>query len=238
RATELNAGDGPSWTNLAILCLEDGDDACASQAAHRAVDTASLFGRELANAALVLDRLGETDAADDAYRLSLLTNSSTSFSVRWPRPIEVGTELPAEIGETAGEINLVIARRNLGEQLDPRRYQDPTARALAAAMVGDRPAAEAALDMALSQQREEVTAWDVAALLRRHWGEPIDRVLAIDRALRGAPLASGPGQVPDLTYDIASFRTYPRDGLVLPAVRLLPEQPWPWVLEPLLAPAG
>ncbi len=239
RATELNAGDGPSWTNLAILCLEAGDDACASHAAHRAVDTASLFDIELVNAALVLDRLGEIDAADSAYRLSLLTNLSTSFVVAWPRPIDVGTDLAVEIGETSGEINLAVARRALGLTVDPARYDDPTARALAAAMAGNRAVAEAALDRALDQSREDVTAWDMAVLLRSHWGEPVDHILAIDDALRGGSIAeAGPPQAHGLTYDIASFRIYPRDGFVRAAVRLLPDRPWPWVLEPLLAPAG
>ncbi len=235
-ATRLNAGDGPSWTNLAILCLEEGDDGCASRAAARAVDTASLFGRELANAALVLDRLGQTDAADRAYRLSVLTNPSTTLALPWPRPIQLGRRLAPEIGETAGELNLVIGRGMLGKAIDVAQYEDPTARALAAAIVGDRAEAESSLAEALSTQREEVTAWDIAALLRRHWGEPIERTLAIDEALRGMPLATGRAGVPALTYDIASFRTYPLDGLVGPAVRLLPEDPWPWVLEPLLAP--
>lgn len=239
RATELNDGDGPSWTNLAILCLEAGDDACASHAAQRAIDTASLSDIELVNAALVLDRLGETEAADRAYRLSLLTNFSTSFVVAWPRPIEVGTDIAVEIGVTAGEINLAVARRALDLPIDVVRYDDPTARALAAAIAGERGVAEEALDRALDQFRDSSTTWDLAVLLRSHWGEPVDRTLAIDTALRGSSiLEQGPPQARGLTYDIASFRIYPRDGFVRPAVRLLPDRPWPWFLEPLLAPSG
>jgi O-antigen ligase/Flp pilus assembly protein TadD len=237
RATELNTGDGPSWTNLAILCLEDGDHACASRAAHQAVDYASLFGNELANAALVLDRLGETDAADAAYRLSLLTNVGTSFVVPWPRSVDVGTALPVEIGVTAGETNLAVARRALGLPIDPSRYQDAAARALAAAMAGDRPAAELALERARDVDREIATTWDVELLLRTHWSEPVDRVRAIDTALRGKAITDQPPEVDGLTYDIASFRIYPRDGLVGPAVRLITRRPWPWFLEPLLPPA-
>jgi O-antigen ligase len=237
RATELNTGDGPSWTNLAILCLEDGDHACASRAAHQAVDYASLFGNELANAALVLDRLGETDAADAAYRLSLLTNVGTSFVVPWPRSVDVGTALPVEIGVTAGETNLAVARRALGLPIDPSRYQDAAARALAAAMAGDRPAAELALERARDVDREIATTWDVELLLRTHWGEPVARVRAIDTALRGKAITDQPPEVDGLTYDIASFRIYPRDGLVGPAVRLITRRPWPWFLEPLLPPA-
>lgn len=237
RATELNAGDGPSWTNLAILCLEGGDRACASRAAHQAVDYASLFGNELANAALVLDRLGETDAADAAYRLSLLTNVATSFVVPWPRRVDVGTELAAEIGQTSGETNLAVARRALGLPIDPTHYQDAAARALAAAMAGDRQTAEQALQRARDVDREIPTTWDVELLLRTHWGEPVDGVRAIDTALRGKAITDQPPEIGGLTYDIASFRIYPRDGFVEPAVRLITRRPWPWFLEPLLPPA-
>jgi hypothetical protein len=237
RATELNAGDGPSWTNLAILCLESGDDACASHAAHRAVETASLFDIELANAALILDRLGETDAADRAYRLSLLTNISTGLTVPWPRSVDVGTDLAVEIGETTGEMNLAVARRVLGLPIDPARYTDPSARALAAAMIGDRPTAEVALDRSFDDLRDIVTTWDIALLLRSHWGEPVDHIRAVDTALRGNPIGENGPEVPGVSYDIASFRIYPRDEFVRPAVRLLTQDPWPWFLEPLLGPA-
>jgi hypothetical protein len=49
RAVELNAGDAPSWTNLAILCQRADDAACARRASDRAVATASLGGSELIN---------------------------------------------------------------------------------------------------------------------------------------------------------------------------------------------
>ena len=74
RATQLNPGDATAWTNLALLCEADGDVPCAREAAERAVAKARYLAPELLNAAVVLDRLGETDAADAAYRLSLLTH--------------------------------------------------------------------------------------------------------------------------------------------------------------------
>jgi hypothetical protein len=53
---------------------------------------------------------------------------------------------------------------------------------------------------------------------------------------RGEPLPEGPSRPASLIFDIATFRAYPADGLVRSAERLQPETPWPWVLEPLLAP--
>jgi hypothetical protein len=50
------------------------------------------------------------------------------------------------------------------------------------------------------------------------------------------PLGGGASRPAFLIFDIATFRAYPADGLVGSAQRLLPDTPWPWVLEPLLAP--
>lgn len=235
-AIELNAGDGPSWTNLAILCLEARDRVCASSAAARAVETASLGGPELINAAFILEQLGESNAADHAYRLALLTNPLASFSFGWPRSVAIGTDLAPEIGSVAGTINLIVARHAAGEPINPSDYADPVPRALAAAIVGDRAAAQAALDAAQATAGEEITTWDMIAVLQRHWGESTDHALAVAAVLHGGPIRSEPPRVPDLTFDIASFRMYPRDGFVSAAERFLPNKPWPWVLEPSLAP--
>ena len=62
------------------------------------------------------------------------------------------------------------------------------------------------------------------------------RALRVGRVTRGKPLAPGPGRIPALTRDIAALRAIPADGLVSGAQRLLSPGPWPWVLEPLLAP--
>jgi O-antigen ligase/Tfp pilus assembly protein PilF len=238
RAVQLNAGDGPSWTNLAILCLEQGDRGCAERAAQQAVETASLGERELANAALVFERLGDTAKADAAYRRSLLTNFQTGLALGWPRPIDVGNQILPELDRFGGELILVIGRTAMGQSIVPTDYVEPLPRALAYAIVGDRAASEAALAIAMSQDRDSTTTWDIAAVLRHHWGEPIDHILAVDRVLRGSPLATAAPTVGDLTYDIASFRMYPRDGLVSPATRLFADRPWPWSLERLLPPAS
>ena len=163
--------------------------------------------------------------------------TGSTMTVPTPRKISVGTELAAEIGQTSGETNLAVARRALGLPIDPTHYQDAAARALAAAMAGDRQTAEQALQRARDVDREIPTTWDVELLLRTHWGEPVDRVRAIDTALRGKAITDQPPEIGGLTYDIASFRIYPRDGFVEPAVRLITQRPWPWFLEPLLPPA-
>jgi O-antigen ligase/tetratricopeptide (TPR) repeat protein len=236
RAVELNPGDGLSWTNLAILCLERGERHCADEAGQQAVETASLGGPELANAALVYEQLGETAAADAAYRRSLLTNFLTGLTIPWPRHVDPGDQIPAEVDPAAGEMNLVVAHALTGDPLPPAALTDPVARALAAGIIDDRTAANAAIEEALAADRESTTAWDVAIVLRHHWGEPTDRLEAADEVLRGSGLSTERPTVGDLSYDIASFRIYPRDGLVSAAARLIGDRPWPWVLEQLLPP--
>ncbi len=159
---------------------------------------------------------------------------ATSSSVPWPRGVDVGRELPPEIDSVVGSINLIVARAAFGLPVEPARFSSPTARALAAAVAGDRATAEDALHEAERTENENTTTWDVAVVLLRHWGEPYDHALAVDRALRGSPLADRPPTVGGLTFDIASFRIYPRDELVHDATHLLPPQPWPWLLEAVL----
>jgi O-antigen ligase/Tfp pilus assembly protein PilF len=237
RAVELNPGDAQSWTNLAIVCLETGARNCASNAARQAVETASLGGQELANAALVYERLGDTARSDDAYRRSLLTSLATGLTLPWPRAVDVGTTIPPEVDAPTGELNLVIARAAMGQAVTPTDYDQPLPRALAYAIAGDRARAEQEIDQAIAADRESTTAWDLDLVVRAHWGEPIEHVMAIDEVLRGSPMSRERPEVGGLTFDIASFRMYPRDGLVSPAVRLLGEQPWPWILDRLLPPA-
>ena len=235
RAAALGPGDGSVWTNLAVLCRQAGDRDCARRAADRAVDTATIGGVELANAALTYEWLGDRAAADRAYRLSMLVNLWTSLTLPWSRPVSVGDEADDELGVDAAELNLLVGRRVTGGAVDPADYQTSVVRALAFAMVGDQPAAEAASQQAIEATPESATAWEVGALLERHYGEDDSYDLRVGNVARGAALGSGRAFLPSLIYDIATFRAYPSDGLVGGAERLRPKIPWPWALEPYLA---
>jgi O-antigen ligase len=238
RAVQLNPGDGASWTNLALLCMAAGDETCAREAAGRAVDAAAAPGRELANAAIVYEWLGDREAADRTYRLSLLTNHWTTLTLPWPRDVNVGDGRAAELGEATADLNLLIGRRVLGETIDPADYPSTYARLLANAMLGDRPATEAEVRRAIAQAPGSATTWELAALVHRHYGLDVSYELAVSNVARGVALGGGGGGGGRATYDIATFRGYPADGLVREAVRLVPDTPWPWVLERLLPPAS
>jgi tetratricopeptide (TPR) repeat protein len=234
QAVGRNPGDGASWTNLALLCQARGDATCARHAADRAVARASPSGAELVNAALVYEWLGEPALADRAYRLSLLTNRWTGLTRPWPRPIEIGEERPSELPADVVDVNLVIARRVLGEPVDPADYASLHGRILAHLVVGDRQAALDLVERAIRADRASAATWDLAALVRREAGRDVTYELEVGEVARGGPIAVRPSQGAGLTYDIATFRIYPVDGLVAAAERLLPETAWPWVLEPLL----
>jgi tetratricopeptide (TPR) repeat protein len=236
RAAELGPGDGASWTNLALLCRERGDAECARAAADRAVDTATAPGRELANAALVYDWLGEAQLADRTYRLSLLTNMWTTLTMPWPRTVDVGDGRAPELAAETADLNLLIARRVLGQAVSPSDYPGIYARLLAHAMLGERDEALDLVQRAIDTARASSTTWELAALVRRHYGLEVDHELEVGEVARGEPLPEGPSRPASLIFDIATFRAYPADGLVRSAERLQPETPWPWVLEPLLAP--
>jgi tetratricopeptide (TPR) repeat protein len=235
RAVALSPGDSNSWTNLALLCLADLDAACARAAATRAAEAATPAGRQLANAALVLDRLGDTAAADGAYRLSLLTNPWTGLTLPWPRPITIGEGDVPELGAEAADLDLLVARRVTGERIAPADYRPGVARALAFAMVGDGAAAKAEAERAIAAAPGSLAAWDVAGLLALHYGEDPSHAMRIADVLRGRPRTTGPPTAATLSFDIATFRAYPGDGLVGAAQRLLGDRSLPWVLEPLLA---
>ncbi len=237
RATELSAGDDESWTNLAILCAADGDRACAANAAQKAVDYTPTGGSELANAALVLEHLGNHEAADDAYRQSALVNPQTTIVLAWPRQIDPGSTVPPELDPTSGELNLLVATRTTGGTVDPAQYAAPAVRAFALAMVGDRSGALMAMDTAQRSAPHDVLTWDVSVLLLRHWNLDATRAVRIDEALRGGPLARGGAEPARLTWDVATFRAFPADGLVSGATRLLSPDSWLDEMGRLLPPS-
>jgi Tfp pilus assembly protein PilF len=247
KAVALSPGDADSWTNLAWLCVADGDVACARHAAERAVATARPSGRHLANAALVLDLLGDSQAADEAYRLSMLTNPWTGLALRWPRPIEIGAGTLPEAGQERNEarpggtdaaaLRLLIARKVTGERIVAADYPPGSPRALAYAMTGSRLGARQEVRRAMADAPTSLVTWEIAALIERHYGEDPSQAMAIGDVLRGSPAASGHIGIAPIVWDIGTFRPYPSDGLVSAATRLVTEGAWPWVLEPLLAPA-
>jgi hypothetical protein len=200
------------------------------------VDTATAPGRELANAALVYDWLGEAQLADRTYRLSLLTNMWTTLTMPWPRTVDVGDGRAPELAAETADLNLLIARRVLGQAVSPSDYPGIYARLLAHAMLGERDEALDLVQRAIDTARASSTTWELAALVRRHYGLEVDHELEVGEVARGEPLPEGPSRPASLIFDIATFRAYPADGLVRSAERLQPETPWPWVLEPLLAP--
>ncbi len=235
-ATERNPGDATGWVNLALLCEEAGDTACAAEAAERAAATGRYLAPELLNAALVLDRAGQPDQADRAYRLSLLTQPTTSFVTDWPRGIEIGGGEIPEVSDSSWELNLLIARHATGERIVPSDFGDPAVRALAHAAVGDRAAAEELIAQAIDANPDDVRTHDINVILRDAWGLPTGRAIRADEALRGRafPARDRDIETPRTVREIVSFRAYPLDGFVPSATRLATRPPFPWLLQELL----
>ena len=236
QATLRNPGDATAWTNLALLCERDANHSCAREAAERAVAKARYLAPELLNAAGVLDRLGDANAADDAYRLSLLTQPATSFVVEWPRRVAIGDGSIPDVTDPSWQLNLLLARHATDEPIEPDEYSDPAVRALAHAANGEREEAARWLAAALDQHPDDIRTHDIAVILRDAWGEPIADAARIASVLRGRPfpdrdLAVG---VPNSVREIGSFRAYPRDGYVRSATRLATRPPFPWILQRVL----
>ncbi|MDQ3148335.1 MAG: O-antigen ligase family protein [Chloroflexota bacterium] len=236
QATLLNPGDATAWTNLALLCEADGDADCAGHAAERAAATARYSAPELLNAAVLLERLGRTRAADAAYRLSLLTQPATSFVVEWPREIDIGTGALPGINDPSWQLNLLLSRHATGDTIEPAEFPDPAVRALAHATNGERDEAETWLARALGERADDVRTHDINIILRDAWGLPIDDALEVASVVRGLafPDRDLEVDVPTIVFDVGSFRAYPRDGFVSAAVRLTTRPPFPWTLQDLL----
>lgn len=235
-ATRLNPGDATAWTNLALLCAAAQDRACTLAATERAGATARYLAPELVNAALLADGLGAADEADALYRRSLLTHPGTSFVVEWPRPIAVGDGTLPGINDLSSQLNLLLARLAAGERIEPETFEHPAVRALAHASVGERDEAEAMLARAIDESPGEIRTHDINVILRDAWGLPTDHARRVASAARGRafPSRDGGAGLPRTTFDIGSFRGYPRDGLVTSAVRLGTRPPFPWPLRQIL----
>lgn len=235
-AVARNPGDAASWTNLALVCAELGDMECQADASERVTATAGVLTPELANAAFSYEAIGMHAEADDAYRRSLLSQRLTALATEWPRRIPIGDANLAEDLGSIVEYNRLVAWWAMGEPIDAESIRDPAVRAMAHGMRGDREEAEAWIARAIESQPADPVTWEVTIVLRDHWGEPIERELEIARAVRGGPFperATAP-PVPRVIADIGSFRSYPRDGLVMAAQRLRPAMAYPWALEAAL----
>lgn len=232
QATRLNPGDATAWINLALLCGRDGDRGCQEEAARRGMATARYLASELPNAALILKALGEAEAADQAYRLALLSQPQTRFVIEWPGPVPIGDGTLPEISDPSWQLNLLLARHEVQEPIDPADYSDPAVRALAHAMLGEREQAEEWVARSLAAQPADIRTWDIAIVLRSAWGDDVSEETRIASVVRGGTFPSRDLEVgiPRSVLDIGSFRAYPRDGFVSGATRLTTRPPFPWTL--------
>jgi O-antigen ligase len=236
RATALNPGDGTAWTNLALVCEELGDAACHRAAAERAAATGRYGPAELLNAALSLEAAGEHEAADRAFRLSLLSQPRTSFVVDWPRAVPIGDGTIPDFSDGSWQLNRLVALRAMDEPIVPAEFADHAVRALAHALIGERSAAEELVATAIEQNPAEARTWDIAIVLRDAWGHAVEDELRIAAVVRGRSFparAAVPRRV-TLSFDVASFRAYPRDGFLMAAVRTFTNPQYPWILAELL----
>ncbi len=191
---------------------------------------------ELLNAAVLLEDAGRARAADRAYRLSLLSQLRTSFALDWPRTVHIGDGTIPDYGDAAWQLNRLLALHAVGEPVAPEEFDDPGVRALAHAMAGERPAAEAHLAAAIESTPDTSATWDFAIVLRDAWGQPVDEELRIAEVVRGRPFPPSDldAGVASQSFDVSSFRAYPRDGFVTDAVRTFTTPPYPWILAELL----
>ena len=237
QAVELNPGDGASWTNLALLCRSAGDDGCARTALIGAERRSGTTGNELINAAVLEAQLGDQGEADRLYALSLLANRNTAVASTWPRPVAPPFgEVDQSADSTPALTTLLADAAVHGTPAIPAGASDAV-RALAQAMRGERAAAEQSLAAAMRDEASDALTWDIAALLRVHWGEDATAALRVAAFFHGGPLSLEAGSIPQVTYEVASLHIGPRDLLVQSATRLTPNPPWPWALERFLPPA-
>ena len=235
-ATRLNPGDATAWINLALLCGRDDDRACQEEAARRGMATARYLASELPNAALILKALGEAEIADQAYRLALLSQPQTRFVIEWPGPVPIGDGALPEISDPSWQLNLLLARHEVQEPIDPADYTDPAVRALAHAMLDEQEEAEEWVKRGLEDQPADIRTWDIAIVLRAAWGADVSEETRIASVVRGRAFPSLDLEVgiPRSVLDIGSFRAYPKDGFVSGATRLTTRPPFPWTLAWLL----
>ena len=235
-ATALNAGDASAWTNLSLLCGDAEDRECEVHAAERAAAMARYGPAELLNAAVILEAAGVPEEADRAYRLSLLSQVRTSFVVDWPRAVPIGDGVIPDYSDAGWELQRLVALHAAGEPIEPVEFSDDGVRALAHAMLGEAEAAETHLASVIESAPDRPATWDIAIVLRDAWGQPVDDEVRIAVVVRGGrfPPRDLDAGLPTQSFDVSSFRSYPRDGLVTGAIRTGTTPPYPWLLAELL----
>jgi hypothetical protein len=103
-------------------------------------------------------------------------------------------------------------------------------------MLDQRESADDWLERTIATRPDEAFTWDLAIVLREHWGRRTDHEHEVARVVRGSPLAGRdqPARVAAVSYELDSFRGVPLDGMLIDAERLLTEPPYPWSLEAVL----
>ena len=128
------------------------------------------------------------DEADAAYRRSLLSQRLTAFALDWPRDLSDRRRDPGGRLRRAPRVQpapgLVGDGRADRRRLD-RRSGDASPRPRHASASGARRRSgwSARIDTA----PDSIVTWDVAIVLRDHWGLPIEDELAIAEVVRGGP---------------------------------------------------
>jgi hypothetical protein len=180
--------------------------------------------------------VGEHQAADRAFRLSLLSQPRTSFVVDWPRAVPIGDGTIPDFSDGSWQLNRLVALRAMGEPIVPAEFADDAVRALAHALIGERSEAEELVTTAIEENPAEPRTWDIAIVLRDAWGQPVEDELRVASVVRGRsfPARQAVPRVVTISSDVAIFRAYPGDGLVMAAVRTFTDPPYPWLLAELL----
>jgi hypothetical protein len=105
-------------------------------------------------------------------------------------------------------------------------------------MLNEREDADAWVERAIDERPDQLLTWEVATILHDHWGEGDEarRFQRIGEVVRGGPFPDPDAepQLPALSWDLATFRGYPRDELIRPAFRMFTSPPFPWALETTL----
>ena len=205
-------GTPPPGRTSPLLCEADGNDdvrgrrgrACGR---HRALpgSGAAQRGRRARRA------WASTDAADEAYRRSLLTQPATSFVVDWPRGIDIGDGRIADVTDPSWQLNLLLARHSTGEPIDPRGLRGPGG-PRARLRCDRRPRRGRAVAGSRRSPSTPKTfeprtwPWSFATPGVSRSSNPS----AIAEVVRGRPFPDrDPGAGPRSVRDVGSLRTYP-----------------------------